>query len=299
MVRPAQVENGIEPRRAMGMVLMAVAMLTIPCADAIGKYLSVHHAPLFLSWARYAAGAAFVVPSYLLAGRPSVTIIARGQLPIQSIRAIFLVGSVSLYYLAIAHIPLADALGAYFIAPILAALLSTVVLGERLGLKRLLAVGVGFVGALLVAQPGLTMTAGTLYALGAGGCMACYMVATRAVAQSGSPLATLTFQYVAGGLLLLVPALLDWSFPTSEAWLLILLMGLVSSVSHMLVITAFRFAEASSLAPLVYLELIGSALLGFLVFGQLPAPITWLGISLIVIGGLILIERRKSKQHSP
>jgi len=69
-------------------------------------------------------------------------------------------------------------------------------------------------------------------------------------------------------------------------------MGLVSAVSHMLLITAFRLAEASSLAPLVYLELLGSTLFGLLVFGQIPAPVTWLGIALIVAGGLILIERR-------
>lgn len=280
------------------MVLMAVAMLTIPCADAIGKYLSAHHAPLFLSWARYAAGLVFVLPTYVLTDQPSVTIIATRQLPIQSLRAIFLSGSVSLYYLAIARIPLADALGAYFIAPILAALLSSVVLGERLSPRRILAVGVGFAGALLVAQPGVTMNVGTLYALGAGICMACYMVATRAVAQSGSPLGTLAFQYVAGAALLLVPALLEWSVPTVESWSLILLMGLISAISHMLVIKAFRFAEASSLTPLVYLELLGSALLGFLIFGQLPSPVTWAGIALIVIGGLILIERREAHQPS-
>ena len=280
------------PRRALGAALMAAAMLSFPCGDAIAKHLSAQHAPLFLAWARYAAGAAFVVPALLADRGTYVPGIARGHVPIQALRAAFAVGAVSLYYLAIARIPLADALGAYFVAPVLAALLSAVVLGEALGPRRLLAVGSGFAGALLVARPGVTMSAGMACALGAGGCFACYMVATRARAQSGSPLATLAFQYVAGGLLLLVPALLDWSVPTAAAWLLILLMGLVSAISHLLVIAAFRLAEASLLAPLVYLELLGGTLLGLLVFGQLPAPMTWLGIALIVAGGLVLIERR-------
>lgn len=282
-----------KPQRALGAAFMAAAMLTFPCGDAIAKHLSAQHAPLFLAWARYTAGAAFVVPALLLAGRGThVPGVARGHVPIQALRAAFAVGAVSLYYLAIARIPLADALGAYFVAPVLAALLSAAVLGEALGPRRLLAVGVGFAGALLVARPGVTMGAGMAYALGAGGCFACYMVATRARAQSGSPLATLAFQYVAGGLLLLVPALLDWSVPTVATWLLILLMGLVSAISHLLVIAAFRLAEASLLAPLVYLELLGGTLLGLLVFGQLPAPVTWLGIALIVAGGLVLVERR-------
>lgn len=279
-----------EPQRALGAALMAAAMLTFPCGDAIAKHLSAQHAPLFLAWARYTAGAAFVVPALLLTG--TGTGLARGHVPIQALRAAFAVGAVSLYYLAIARIPLADALGAYLVAPVLAALLSAAVLGEALGPRRLLAVGSGFAGALLVARPGVTMGAGMAYALGAGGCFACYMVATRARAHAGSPLATLAVQYVAGGLLLLVPALLDWSVPTAATWLLILLMGLVSAISHLLVIAAFRLAEASLLAPLVYLELLGGTLLGLLVFGQLPAPMTWLGIALIVAGGVVLIERR-------
>jgi len=189
-LQTARDHGGAAHRRALGAALMAAAMLIIPCADAIGKYLSGQHAPLFLGWARYAAGAAFVIPAFLLAGRGAG--IARGQVPVQALRAAFLAGSLSLYYLAIARIPLADALGAYFVAPILATLLSAVFLGEALNPRRLLAVGIGFVGALLVARPGMTMDAGMAYALAAGGCMACYMVATRAVAQSGSPLATLS-----------------------------------------------------------------------------------------------------------
>ena len=278
-------------RRIMGAALMAVAMLTIPCADGIGKYLSADHSPLFLSWARYAAGAAFIVPTAFMAGKGDR--IPRQQVPLQLLRAILNVGSVSFYYLAIARIPLADALGAYFIAPILATLLAAIFLKEALYVKRLLAVAVGFAGALLIAQPGVTMNLGMVYALAAGCGMACYIVTTRALAQASSPLATLVSQYVSGGVLLLIPALLNWSAPKPEALLLILLMGFVSATSHLLVITAFSLAEASALSPLIYLELVGTTIFGLLVFGQLPSWTTWLGIGLVVAGGLGLIERRQ------
>lgn len=270
---------------------MAIAMLTIPCADGIGKYLSTSHSPLFLGWARYAAGAAFIIPTaFAASGGDRIT---REQVPLQSLRAVFLVGSVSFYYLAIARIPLADALGAYFIGPILATLLAVAFLKEPLQPRRLLAVAAGFVGALLIARPGVTMSAGMAYALAAGCCMGCYMVVTRAIARASSPLAILAFQYVSGSILLLGPALLQWSTPTQEELLLIVLMGLVSAVSHLLVITAFRFAEASVLSPLIYLELVGTTVFGFLVFGQLPSLVTWLGIGLVVAGGLGLIQRHQ------
>lgn len=283
--------------RVLGAALMALAMLTIPCADGIGKYLSGDHSPLFLGWARYAAGAAFIVPTAFVAGKGDR--IPRQQVPLQLLRAIFLVGSVSLYYLAIARIPLADALGAYFIAPILATLLAAVFLKEVLNARRLVAVGIGFAGALLIAQPGVTMSSGMAYALAAGCCMACYIVATRAVARAAPPLPTLAFQYVSGGVLLLLPALLNWSTPTLEALLLILLMGFVSATSHLLVISAFRFAEASALSPLIYLELVGTTIFGLLVFGQLPSWVTWLGIGLVVAGGLGLIEPRQRQTDPP
>ena len=275
----------------LGAALMAAAMLIIPSADGISKYLSADHSPLFLGWARYAAGAAFIVPAALMTGRGDR--ITHQQVPLQLIRAIFLVGSVSFFYLAIARIPLADALGAYFIAPILATLLAAIFLKEKLHTRRLLAVGVGFAGALLIAKPGVTMDAGMAYALAAGCCMACYIVATRAVAQASPPLATLVFQYVSGGVLLLVPALLNWTTPTPRALLLILLMGFVSAISHLLLITASRFAEASTLSPLIYLELVGATIFGLLVFGQLPSTVTWLGMGLVVAGGLGIIERRQ------
>ena len=124
--------------------------------------------------------------------------------------------------------------------------------------------------------------------------MACYIVITRAVARASPPLATLALQYLSGVLLLLLPALSHWSVPSSGAFLLILLMGLIAATSHLLVIGAFRLAEASALSPLIYFELVGTTIFGVLAFGDFPSWATWIGIGigLVVAGGLILIERR-------
>ncbi|WP_162262539.1 DMT family transporter [Bosea sp. Root483D1] len=286
----------------LGVLLMAAAMLIIPTSDAIAKYLSGAHSPAFLSWVRYVAALGFILP---------VALFWRGQQPAAPLasprrywlshilRTAFLVTAMTLYFVAITRIPLADALGAYFIAPIAATLLASITLRERLDRRKLLAVALGFVGAILVVRPGAETSADTLIALASGICMACYLVLTRATAQSRSPVATLTIQLILGILMLMPFALLQWTTPTREGLLLILLMGLVSTFSNLMTISAFRLAPVATLSPLVYLELIGATALGFALFGDLPSPTTWAGIAVIVAAGLIVATARPATRRLP
>jgi len=279
----------------VGVLLMATAMLIIPTSDAIAKYLSGAYSPAFLSWVRYVAALGFILPVALLQrGQPPVRATASpGRYWLaQILRTGFLVTAMTLYFVAIARIPLADALGAYFIAPIAATLLAALALRERLDRRKLMAVLLGFVGAILVVRPGTETSADTLIALASGFCMACYLVLTRATAQDMPPVATLTTQLSLGIVMLMPLALLQWTTPTREGLLLILLMGLVSTVSNLMTISAFRLAPVATLSPLVYLELIGATALGFALFGDLPSPMTWAGITVIVAAGLIVATAR-------
>lgn len=289
---------------ALGLLLMATAMLIIPSSDAIAKYLSGAHSPAFLSWVRYVAALGFILPVALLqlgrAPEPARAPASRARYWLaQVVRTAFLVAAMTLYFVAIARIPLADALGAYFIAPIAATLLAAIALRERLDRRKLSAVVLGFVGAILVVRPGAATSTDTLIALASGACMACYLVLTRATAQGRSPVSTLTIQLVLGILMLMPFAVLQWSMPTREGLLLILLMGLVSTLSNLMTISAFRLAPVATLSPLVYLELIGATALGFAMFGDLPSPMTWAGIAVIVTAGLIVATAPSPVQRTP
>jgi drug/metabolite transporter (DMT)-like permease len=297
---PAESATPDELRKpALGIALMAVAMLIIPGADAIAKYLSTVHSPVFLSWARYVAALGFVLPVVLFVqARSREPLVSRGQLLTQLVRTAFLVGAMTLYFVAIARIPLADALGAYFVAPIIATLLAAVALRERLDRRRLAAVLLGFAGALLVVRPGTAGSAGTLIALASGGLMACYLVMTRATAQASPPLSTLTIQLVFGVLLLTPFVLFEWTTPSWEALALILLMGLLAAAANLMTISAFRLAQVSTLSPLVYLELLGATALGFALFGDLPSLTTWMGIAVIVAAGLAVVTPRRAGRRS-
>lgn len=278
------------PPRLIGIVLMIAAMMLIPIVDTTAKYLSGDFSPLFVAFLRYAASAALILPIAVGLKGPA-NVLPKNGWGMHVLRTVLLVSAMTLFFVAITTVPLADALGAYFIAPIIAAVLAVLILKERLTAGRIAGAVLGFAGALLIVRPGGSMEPGLLLALLTGLLFGGYIIATRAAALRAGPLETLVFQCLFGALLLSPFAFLFWEQPTATQWGLIALMGLVSITGHFLSIAAFRFADASTLSPLVYFELVSGAALGFLIFGDVPAPIVWAGIALIVVGGLIVIRR--------
>lgn len=277
-------------RQTTGIFLMVFAMLSIPLVDGLAKYLSASYSPLFLGWARYAVATFVVIPVAILRNGKRI-FPAEGRLS-HGMRTLFLVIAMSLYFLALARIPLATAVSAYFIGPIIAVVLSVFVLKERLTALKIASLPLGFIGALVILRPGAQINPGILFAFGSGLCFAVYLVATRLAAQKSDPLSTLVFQCVVGALLLTPQAIATWAVPQWDDLGLFMALGMISAFSHLLTIAAFRFAEASILAPLVYLELIAAALVGYWAFGEIPDVFTVLGAGLIIAAGLILLKKQ-------
>ncbi|WP_281261159.1 DMT family transporter [Aliiruegeria haliotis] len=274
-----------------GILLMSIAMLTVPIVDGTAKYLSTEHSPLFIAWARYASASLFVLPlAFWLHGRAILPTEGR---PVHLLRTIFLVSAMTLYFLALARIPIAQAVSAYFAGPVVAVALSVLVLREAMTRRKALSLALGFAGSLVVLRPTSDVDVGLLLAFGAGVFFALYLVTTRQASLGSDPIKVLTFQCVVGTLLLTPQAMATVSPPQTEMLWLFAVIGLFSVFSHMLTILAFRLADASTLSPLVYLELVGSAIIGFIVFTEIPATRTVLGAALIVGGGLVLTKRRK------
>lgn len=277
-------------RQATGILLMTAAMVSIPLVDGIAKYLTFAHSPLFVGWARYAVAGLIVLPiAFLRNGRQIFPTERRAS---HLLRTFFLVLSMTLYFLALARIPLATAISAFFIGPIVAVVLSIFILKERMTWPKVASLVLGFIGALVILRPGTEINSGILLAFGAGLCFGLYLIATRWASQSSDPIKTLAFQCVIGTLLLTPQAIATWSTPQWSEFGFFLCLGLFSAFSHMMSIAAFRFAEASLLAPLVYLELIGAALIGYYAFGEIPDAYTIIGAGFIIAAGLMLLKRR-------
>lgn len=276
---------------------MTLAMLTIPAVDGLAKYLSSNYSPLFIGWARYAVACAVIVP--FAAVRHGTRMFPSERIGAHLMRTIFLMIAMTLYFMSVARIPLATAATASFISPIIAVILAIWILKERLTARKVLSLILGFGGALAVLRPGAEFEPGVLLALATGLFFAFYMIATRMASEHSDPLKTLTFQCVAGAMLLAPQAAWSWSAPSHGDLKFFVAIGVLSVISHGLSIAAFQKAEASTLAPLVYIELIGSTLIGYFVFGDIPGVSTLLGAGLIVAAGLLLVERRsRSRSQS-
>jgi drug/metabolite transporter (DMT)-like permease len=283
---------------APGILFMILAMFLVPLVDGLAKHLSAGYSPLFLGWARYAVATAVVLPfAAAVHGRRIFPTERRGS---HALRTVFLVAAMTLYFLAVARIPLATAVGAYFIGPIVAVALAVAVLGERMTLQKAASLALGVAGSLVILRPGGSTDPGILLALGAGVLFAFYIVATRQAAQASDPLRTLAFQCVAGTLLLTPQAIASWRTPDPRDVLFFAGLGGLSAISHVLSIAAFRRSDASTLAPLVYVELIGAVLVGYLVFHEVPGRAAVVGAACIVAAGLMLIHpARRDRTSQP
>lgn len=271
---------------------MAAVAFAVQIVDGLAKHLSADYSPLFIGWVRYAVATIIVLP-YALA-RHGRHVFPSERLGAHMLRTILLVTAMSLYFVAITFIPLATAISAYFIAPIVGMVLSVLILKERMTLVKGISLLLGFAGAMVILQPGSAIDPGILLALASGLCFAFYMIVTRRAALESDPLKTLAFQCAFGALILLPQALYNWSTLAWGDLVFFAGLGIFSLIAHFMLIIAFRLAETSVLAPLVYLELVGAAVIGYLAFNEVPGSVTIAGAALIVFAGLILLWKNKA-----
>jgi drug/metabolite transporter (DMT)-like permease len=273
-------------------------MMVFPLMNAIAKHLSAHlHVGqvLFMrqafyliclfpiAWWRYGAGAL----------RPA-------QPVAQVFRGIFVLLGGGLFFFAIARMPIADALAVYFIFPFVITLLSPFVLGERVGIWRWSAVVTGFLGALVIIQPGgAGIGAGTLFALAGGTSYAIALLLTRRLAVSDPPLVTATISGLVGLLVAALPMPWVWQTPRPGDWLFFLALGAIALIGQSLVILAHTKATAAELAPYAYSEIAMAVLVGLVLFGDFPDPHVWLGIAVIVSSGIVIAWREGVKRRVP
>ena len=269
-----------------GIGLMTFAMLILPVSDGVVKLLSDEYPILFLNWARYIVGAVIFLPLALNALRNYR--LPRNQIRALSGRTILHVCAVSLYFLAIARVPIADALGAYFVAPLVASVLAVFLLKEQITRTQAVALIIGFGGVLIVVRPAASTDVGMLYAVGSGVVFGMFLVVTRKASQVVPALVTLGFQCGLGTLLLLPVAIYFWTPVQLQDLLMIALAGGIWAGGHFAMIHAFRHASANTLSPLVYLEILGGAGASYLLFGNIPSTITVIGIALVILAGLLV-----------
>ena len=277
-----------------GVVLFLAAVFLFAALDATAKYMNAFFAVPLLVWARYLVH--FVIMLVFMAPGMGREIIATRRPWLMSFRALMLVGVTLLAQLALKTLPLAETTALVFITPLLVALLAGPLLGEQVRRSTWLITLVGFAGVLLIARPGGALFGtGVAYALGAALCYAIYQILTRKLAATEHPNRLLFYTALIGTLSmsLTLPAYWDGQIPTLPQGLLIVSLGLYGGIGHFMLIRAFREAPASTLSPLLYVQLIWATLLGWWVFDQLPDLLAIVGMLIIGASGLSLAIRSR------
>ncbi len=271
-------------------ILNASAWMIVPIMDAFAKYLSSSMDVLQITWARYFFTVVFTFSLMIIFYRQSLVWTKKPAL--QLTRGLIFVFSTYLFFYAISKISLPKALTLAFVAPICVTALSPLFLNEKVGMKRWTAVLIGFIGTLIVIRPGfIELNFATMAALGCGICYGFYLIITRKLSSSDNPLLTLLLSGLIGTIILslFVPSI--WVNPTLNQWILMALIGLIASVTHLFLILSLKYADASKLAPLGYTEIITNILISYYFFHELPDNWTYLGLFIIVLSGLYISRR--------
>jgi len=269
-------------------MLMLAALFCFAVLDTTGKYLSQRYPVGVLVWARYLVPA--IVLGAVLYPRMGRDLVVTARWRLQIVRAALLAGVSFLIMGGLRTIPMAEGTSLFFITPLIVTLLAGPVLGERVtGAHWLLAL-FGFSGVLLIARPDGDLPLVPVLMLLAGSLLyALYQLATRTLAPTERPLTTLFYTALIGAAIssVALPAAAHSDMPGWQDTLLVLSLGVSGMAGHFLLIRAMAFAPASTLSPLIYVQLVWATLMGWLVFGDLPGASAIGGAAIIVTSGLL------------
>lgn len=264
--------------------LMFVAMTCIVIGDTASKKLSEFGvSPLFVAWTRFAV-AAIVLAPFCAIQRSDAAAFRDYRL---WLRAFLVMAGICCILTALRSEPIANVFGAFFIGPVVAFVLAAVILKEPVTPARSLLLAVGFAGVCLVVRPGFGLSVGIGFALLAGLFYSGYLVSTRAIAPLYRPRLLLISQLAIGAVFLAPLGLPVWpSDPTLPIWGLVLLSALASAAGNLLLVLLSKTTPSAVLSPLVYLQLISATVLGYLVFGDFPDTLSFIGLAIILFSGL-------------
>jgi drug/metabolite transporter (DMT)-like permease len=280
-----------------GILLMCAGVSLFPLMNAMMKLLTARYPVLEIVWARFTGH--LIVMLVVFLPQYGRQLIATRRPLVQLGRSALMLGSNTVFVLAIGHVPLATASAIGFTSPLIVTALSVPLLREQVGWRRWSAVCVGFAGALLIIRPGSGYHDPTvLLLLASSGAYALYQIATRWVMAYDGAATGIIFAALLGSLATTMVLPFVFVMPQSLGDLAMLVsLGCLGGLGHFLVIKAFQAAPASVIAPLGYVELIGTATLGYLIFANFPDALTWVGALIIIASGLYIAMRERRRRE--
>ena len=273
-----------EKRPVAAALLMLAAVTCFACMSALVRHISESLPPLEIAFFRNFLGLLILLPWLWRAGALGVLRTKRfGQ---YMLRAAVNVVSMLAWFTAVPLLPLADLTALGFTGPLWATLLAALMLGETVRARRWTATLVGFLGALIILQPGFReFNVGAVLVLFSAASWALVTILIRTLTATEDARAIVTYQVLLMAPLSLMPALFVWEWPGPETFLWLCLLAAVATVGHLCHVRACALQEVAALQPLDFAKLPVIAILAFIFFDELPTVWVWAGAAVIFASG--------------
>lgn len=291
--------NRTAPARAdrpfRGIVLILASTVFLGMSDVTAKYLSATLPSIEIAWIRFLVFALIMSPA-MLPGSPLYSL--RSQRPgLQMLRGAALLGSSLFFISGLRFLPIAEASATGFVSPLFVTALSIVFLGESVGVRRWIATAVGLIGVLIILRPGTgAFHPAAFFPMVSALAWACTLVMTRMLSGREHALTTMTYSSITGACIMCALVPFVWVAPSWHDVLFGIFIGIASTAGQWIVVLAFRYADASVLAPFSYTQLLWVSILGFVIFGELPDIWTVVGAVFIVGSGLYTAHRERIRR---
>ncbi len=293
--------NQRHPKALLGIGLMLLAMLLFPFLDVLAKKLGQQGLPVFEAvWARTVLGSLLCAP--LLIGIEGPASLRPRDNWLNAARGLAIVLTTFFFFSAMKFQGIAETLSIYFVQPILVTALAPLLLREKVGWHRWVAVIAGFIGVLVIIRPGfVAFNPGTVLAFASGLSAAAVVLLSRKLAGGNSALANTFYTSLYGAVLASIVMLWQWQMPTAAQWAMMFGIAALGTSCNFLIIKAFEWCEASLLAPFGYAEMINAVTAGWYFFGDFPDLGTFVGLAILVSCALAVSghEHGKSLAEDP
>jgi drug/metabolite transporter (DMT)-like permease len=279
-----------------GIALLISSTLFLGSSDAMAKYLSHSLPAIEITWIRFLTFALMFVPA-MLTTKPNIFQATRPSLQVW--RGVALLSSSLFFIIGLGFLPIAEASATGFVSPIFVTALSIIVLSEKVGVRRWIATIVGLFGVMVIIRPGSSAfhPAAMFPVISAFG-WACTLIMTRMMSGRDRVITTMAYSSVVGLAILTVLVPFFWVTPSWTELGLGIAIGIFSTVGQGIVVLAFRYGDASVLAPFSYIQLVWVSFLGFMVFGEVPDLWTVAGAAIIIGSGLYTAHRERVRRSA-
>ena len=266
-------------------------------SGAIMKLLGDQISAYQVAWFRF-AGMSVVLLPYLI-WRYGLSGLKPARPIIQLIRGLTMAGGTTAFVIGAQTVDFADAIAILYAYPFLLVIIAVIFLGEHANWSVWIGVVGGFTGVLLVMRPEFDqINTGNFYIFACAVIVSIQLALNRKLSIVSPPIVTAFAGAVCAALVLTLLLPGSWKPIPDDAWWYIGVLVVSGSINQTLLVFAFAHADASTLAPFTYFEIVSAVIFGFLIFGTLPTMLSWVGIFLITVGGLYVSRALRVKNIS-